>query len=368
MENTIGKGDLLIVDDDEQIREMLKRRLEREGYFITCSESGSDALENIEKANFDAVFLDIMMPDMDGIETLKIIRKTFSQENLPVIMISANQESKDIVEAINYGASDYISKPIDFPVALARLHIQLLLKNKCAELESKNNKINDFVKRIVHDLKNPAGGIMGISNLFLEFSTNLNMEQISYLNMINKAAKSMISNMDEMLEITKFESKSFTLDSLLFNPYGIILGTIEIFLDIADVKNIKINNHIDENLPSVHGDMKALQDCLSNYLSNAIKYSPAGTEIQLYAEEIDNSYLKIMIQDEGLGMNEKDLSKVFQEFQKLSSRPTGKETSSGLGLSIVKNLIERMDGIVGVNSGGKGKGSTFWLTLKIGEP
>jgi diguanylate cyclase (GGDEF)-like protein/PAS domain S-box-containing protein len=121
-------GALLVVDDDEHNRDLLCRRLARKGYAATAAASGQDALALMQQHAFDLVLLDIMMPKLDGIAVLKIIRETFTATQLPVIMVSAKDESEDIVGALSLGANDYVTKPIDFPVVFARIHAQLSRK------------------------------------------------------------------------------------------------------------------------------------------------------------------------------------------------------------------------------------------------
>ena len=116
---------LLIVDDIEANRDLLSRRLEERGYGVTMAENGKQALELIAQREFDLILLDIEMPLMSGLDVLRIVRQTRAQIELPVIMVTARQESTDIVKALNLGANDYVTKPVDFPVALARIRNQL---------------------------------------------------------------------------------------------------------------------------------------------------------------------------------------------------------------------------------------------------
>jgi len=120
---------LLIVDDNAENRDMLGRRLERAGYIVVAAESGAEALRIIEEKSIGIVLLDIMMPDMSGIELLKILRSSHSPLQLPVVMVSSLTESNEIVQALNLGANDYITKPIDFPVAIARIKMQVTRKH-----------------------------------------------------------------------------------------------------------------------------------------------------------------------------------------------------------------------------------------------
>src|SRR5262247_1914356 len=125
---TPALGALLVVDDDEYNRDLLCRRLERKGYAATAAASGQEALELMQEQAFDLVLLDIMMPELDGTAVLKMIRETFTAPQLPVIMVSAKDESEDIVGALSLGANDYVTKPIDFPVVFARIQTQLSRK------------------------------------------------------------------------------------------------------------------------------------------------------------------------------------------------------------------------------------------------
>jgi len=125
---TPALGALLVVDDDEYNRDLLCRRLERKGYAATAAASGQEALALLLQQAFDLVLLDIMMPKLDGTAVLKMVRETFTATQLPVIMVSARDESDDIVGALSLGANDYVTKPIDFPVVFARIHAQLSRK------------------------------------------------------------------------------------------------------------------------------------------------------------------------------------------------------------------------------------------------
>jgi diguanylate cyclase (GGDEF)-like protein/PAS domain S-box-containing protein len=122
---TPDHGSLLVVDDSEANRDLLCRRLAHRGYTTTAASGGQQALELVGTQRFDLVLLDIMMPDLDGLSVLNILRQTYTAVELPIIMVTAKQESADIVQALELGANDYVTKPIDFPVVLARVRTQL---------------------------------------------------------------------------------------------------------------------------------------------------------------------------------------------------------------------------------------------------
>src|SRR5688572_17771622 len=116
---------LLVVDDDAMNRDVLSRRLVRSGYKVLTAEGGEQALDLVNGHRFDAVLLDVMMPGMSGVETLRRLRQSRSMSELPVIMVTANSRSEDVVQALDLGANDYVTKPIDFPIALARIKTQV---------------------------------------------------------------------------------------------------------------------------------------------------------------------------------------------------------------------------------------------------
>jgi putative two-component system response regulator len=141
---TTHQGNLLVVGDNEMNRDILSRRLSRHGHTVVAAENGQKALELIEQQSFDVILLDIMMPGISGIEVLKIIRQSYSPSELPVVMATAKGDSEDVVTALKLGANDYVIKPLDFPIVLARVQTQLetacrhkTLKERTSELEAR---------------------------------------------------------------------------------------------------------------------------------------------------------------------------------------------------------------------------------------
>ena len=132
---------ILVVDDNEMNRDMLSRRLRKQGYELDTAPGGREALEAIEKNEPDVVLLDIMMPGMDGFEVLQKIRETRSPSELPVIMATAKDEGTDIVKALELGANDYVTKPFDYPVVRARVATQVQLKQSGEELRASHDRM-----------------------------------------------------------------------------------------------------------------------------------------------------------------------------------------------------------------------------------
>ncbi len=173
-DQVLDKASLLVVDDHEMNRDMLSRRLGRKGYDVDTAADGPEALRKIEAGSFDLVLLDIMMPGMNGIEVLTRLRQRNSPTELPVIMVSAKGESADMVVALQAGASDYVTKPVDLPVALARVRTQLALKRASdaavllsGQVEMRNRMIRQIFGRYLTDevveslLERPEGLRLG---------------------------------------------------------------------------------------------------------------------------------------------------------------------------------------------------------------
>jgi diguanylate cyclase (GGDEF)-like protein len=158
---------LLIVDDDAMNRDALSRRLIRTGYKVLTAENGADALDMINSNRVDAVLLDVMMPGMSGIDTLRSLRQSRSVSDLPVIMVTAKDGSDDVVEALDLGANDYVTKPIDYAVALARIRAQVTTR-RADPLTGLPNRLL-FVERINTLLKiEPASARPRFAVLFID--------------------------------------------------------------------------------------------------------------------------------------------------------------------------------------------------------
>jgi adenylate cyclase len=144
-----GTGTLLVVDDNELNRDMLSRRLRSRGYAVVTADDGPKALELVKREKFDLILLDIMMPGISGIDVLKVIRERYTVAELPVIMATAKDQGTDVVEALTLGANDYVTKPLDFPVVLARVENQLSLRRAMQEIKRLANELekrNRFIK------------------------------------------------------------------------------------------------------------------------------------------------------------------------------------------------------------------------------
>lgn len=244
---------------------------------------------------------------------------------------------------------------------------RILAKKLAVERElvlEKNKKIHSYVGTIVHDLKSPLSAISSLLDLFCEDCQTLDEEQKEFLSLMKQSTSSMLENIGLILDNTRLEAGVKPDHLEIGNPYYTIQSTIDKYIIEAINKSISIQRIVDKNLPHIEYDKNTLDRILSNLISNAIKYSPPNTQVKIYTELLSDR-LNLVVKDEGLGMSEKDLENVFLEFKKLSAQPTGAESSTGLGLSIAKRLVEQLGGEIVAHSEGKNKGSAFEVKLKI---
>ncbi len=255
-----------------------------------------------------------------------------------------------------------------FGILLSRnILLSKKLKNERDIVFEKNKHIRSFTGNIVHDLKNPVSAINGLTKIILENGERLDDKSLKFLNLIHQSSSDILENLGLILDKTRLDSGIEPDQLEIGNPYYTIQSVIDKHILTALEKSISIQRLIDKDLPNVRYDKNALDHIISNLISNAIKFSPPSTQVNIYNELLSDR-LKIIVQDQGLGMTQEDIKSAFQEFKTLSARPTGNETSTGLGLSIVKQLVDQMGGSITVKSEGKNKGSSFELTLNIATP
>jgi signal transduction histidine kinase len=273
---------------------------------------------------------------------------------------------KDPFQVVNYLIP--VAVGIIFGFLLSRnMILRGKLKGERDIILEKNKRIRSFTGTIVHDLKNPVSAIHGLVGIILEKKENLDEDTLNYLHLIQQSSNDILENITLVLDKTRLEAGIKPDHLEVGNPYFTIQSVIDKHILAALEKSISIERLVDKDLPDVKYDKNALDHIISNLISNAIKFSPPSTQVKIYNELLSDR-LKIVVQDEGLGMTPEDIENAFTEFKVLSARPTGNETSTGLGLSIVKQLVDQIGGDIAVKSEGKNKGSTFELTLNLASP
>ncbi len=366
-------GRVLAVDDEPTMLRLLKINLSKNGFEVVTASDGGEALRILEKdPDFDIALLDVMMPNMNGFQTCRAIREKYSLYQLPVMFVTAKFQVRDIVEGFDIGANDYIVKPFDAKELIARVKTLVKLKKLTAANEAlrKAREMSEqFHLMTVHDLKNPLTSII-IRSEFLEKQLDKNSQLFEHASAIKKAAKVMVELLEDFIEMSKIESGKLVLNKTKVDVNKLIMEIIDENLSAAEEKNQSLKfSPGPAGRTYVFGDPQRIREIVDNLVSNAIKYSPLGKPIEIkvkIVEDDGNQSVEISVKDEGQGLTEEDIKNVFSKFKKLSAKPTGKESSTGLGLSIAKELTEAHGGKIWVESQ-YGEGSVFYVRLPLYE-
>ena len=236
------------------------------------------------------------------------------------------------------------------------------LNSQNEDLRKKHENLQAYMGNVVHDLRSPLAAINMIAELLESDLTGIEPSNMELISSMRASSHTMLQRICTILDNTQVQNSSKFENMQADNPDQLIKRVINKLHILAIEKNITIDLRLNPALPAVYFDGDALDSIFTNLLSNAIKYSSPNTTITIY-DRLERDNVIYCVKDQGLGMNRDDLSKVFGRYAKLSAQPTGGEDSSGLGLSIVKELAEKMDGQVKAQSEGKGKGSTFSVAL-----
>ncbi len=284
-----------------------------------------------------------------------------------------NNEQSDIIRKIEKENEKLRLSPeepaVSFYEELSRLNNELVnmqreLAKKNHDLDELNKLKNEFLGIAAHDLRNPLGIIMGYSGYLLDDADNHHTpEQTDMLKSILSSSEFMLRLLNELLDISAIESGKVKLNLVKCNLYPVIKKNVELNNVISQKKNIQIEFDSSENIPEIIMDVSKVEQVLNNLISNAVKFSHPGTKV-LVTASLEGEFITVAVTDQGQGIPEDELAGLFKPFEMTSVKSTSGEKSTGLGLSIVRNLITAHNGKIWVKSK-EGQGSTFYFTLPI---
>lgn len=354
---------LLIVDDERPNLELMSRVFYQ--HVVETASNGADALDKLRTRPYDVVLLDIMMPGMSGLEVLETIRKTEGIAELPVILISALSERRGVAHGLRMGANDYIVKPIDVEDVQARVQTQIRLKQFVDErkqiilhLQAVNERLERLMQVASHDLKNPMNNL---NLLMTAIRRNLQTDAktLQMLDMAERSLSTMLNVVQEFLDADAREDEVLSVSLKPTDARQVIRDVLQQYQLACEAKHIRIN--ADDVRGVILADAHRLAQVVSNLISNAIKYSPLHAEIRLSTLE-QSGVWQLTVADQGPGIPEGERESLFQPFARLSNVPTAGESSTGLGLWIVREMMVLQGGEVGVYCPPEG-GSHFWIQL-----
>ncbi|MBD2775773.1 ATP-binding protein [Iningainema tapete] len=380
-----SKPTILLADDNTDMREYVCKLLQKQ-YEVVAVADGEAALAAVSEQVPDLVLSDVMMPKLDGFGLLTQLRQNQRTCSVPIILLSARAGEESRVEGLEAGADDYLVKPFSARELLARVKATLEMarlrqeairsrleeERREAELESERaarqeaeriGRIKDeFLATLSHELRTPLNAILGWSNILRK--GNVGSAQLNKgLETIERNSRSQAQIIEDLLDMSKIISGKIILNVEKINLSSVIEVAIASFVPAAQAKDIQLQTVLNDSI-SMIGDANRLQQVLWNLLSNAIKFTPSGGKVQVSLKKI-NSHIELTVSDTGLGIKPEFLPYVFERFRQADSSTTRKFGGLGLGLSIVKHLVELHGGTVQATSPGVGQGSVFTVALPL---
>ncbi len=356
------RQNILIVDDVPANLKILSEILEGEGYTVHPVISGRQALQVAEHEPPDLVLLDIMMPGIDGYEVCRQFKERPSLRDVPIIFISALNDTDDIVKALKSGGVDYISKPFRAEEVLARVNTHLALNRQKKELQVLSAEKDRFFSIIAHDLRSPFNSFLGLTRMLVDDLHVLDLKEIKEIALIlrNSAANvyGLLENLLEWATIQRgmagFHPRSLLLMNFMEN-------SLHAMKEFAITKGIGISYDVPDDL-MLSADANMLGSVFRNLISNALKFTHKGGTVTVSAKDQGNGNVLIAIQDNGIGMSSEMVDRLFRLDRQTGRKGTEGEASSGLGLIICKDFVEKHGGRLWAESE-EGKGSVFYLLI-----
>jgi two-component system, sensor histidine kinase and response regulator len=363
---------VLMVDDNIANLAVLSDILKEENFEISAATSGEMALKIVKRFLPDLILLDIMMPGINGYETCEKLKSDPETSDIPVIFLSAKVETDDIVKGFQVGGVDYITKPYYQKEVLIRIKTQLQLRNKSKKLEvaeaeirqysedlaMSNQNLQDFAFIASHDLKAPLRKINYLGQFLKESCGDLlNDDGRNHISQIEKITDQLAQLIDSLLDYS-----TIAKNPKPFTPINLNSGIKEVLYALeAPIKETEGVIHVGE-LPTVTGEPFLIFRLFQNLISNALKFHNPGKSpvVNIHSQPTDNEFWKVLVEDNGIGFDEKYSEKVFQPFKRLVS--ADEFEGCGIGLAVCKRIVDHHNGTIECKSQ-PGKGTTFILTL-----
>jgi len=354
---------ILVVDDNLENLKMVAGILKDHNYLISLAQSGRNALEQLKELTLPSIILlDIMMPEMDGYEVCAEIKKNVLWKDIPIIFLTAKNQSEDLVKGFELGGVDYILKPFNNNELIVRIknHIELYqAKNEIKEINRTRDKMYSI---IAHDIRSPFAGIIQTLNIINAGYINKTEPEFDQILIeLNNRTKCTYSLLENLLEWTKAQSTGIEVKKIIIPLYEIAQEAITLLSNNAELKSIILKLDGNDSILAL-GDRNMIFTIIRNLISNAIKFTPVSGKILVSIEE-DADWSFIKVSDSGVGMNQDTIDGIFIKNEFISSKGTNSEGGTGLGLVLVKDFVKRNGGTIQVDSK-EGIGTTMIIKLQ----
>ena len=372
LESNINRSEykILIVDDVVSNVLLLKILLTNEKFQVCTANNGTTCIEMARKEHPDLILLDVMMPDISGFDTAVILKKDEETKEIPIIFLTALNTPADLVHGFQVGANDFLTKPFNKEELVMRVMQQIslvaakrIIEKQNAELRATLNNRDKMYSVIAHDLRSPMASIRMVLNLVIQSATpeSVGPELFMLLDNANKEAEEVHDLLDNLLKWTKSQTGKLTVVTQELDLSDIIPGAVEIFDMIAASKHITLEQVGTDQSIKVLADNDMMKTVLRNFMSNAIKFSPEGSTIQISVNN-EGEFARVSVKDQGVGIAADRLGAIFHKGESTSG--TGGEEGSGLGLQLCQDFARKNGGDCFVESV-EGEGSTFSFTIPI---
>lgn len=354
---------LIVADDRAKVRSLCDI-LRPQGYLVDDINSSDAVLETYAKFDPDLLLLDVELPGVHVFEICRYLKKLHGQSTAAVIFIASQSEPAEVVEGLAAGGVDYISRPFRAPEVLARIRVHLLNRLRLAQLNKEDQAKNRLLCMAAHDLRNPLVSIRALTNLMRAGATGaVTPAQRDLLDTVYDASQSMLDLVNELLDVSVLEAGELKLNARLTSPAHLVEACVKLNNATATQKDSAIIIGPGTAPEFLALDGPKVRQVLNNLLGNAIKFSPPGSTITVRTETTANEFI-IAVRDQGPGIRESERARLFKDFSRTSVKPTGGESSTGLGLSICRRIMQAHAGSIQVENAAGG-GAEFRIHFPL---